>query len=146
MKPAESGGIRPDKRSRAGADAPRQVGLTLWRQIAEALRQEIGGPEYPPGARLPTEAELSARFAVNRHTVRRALEELSHGGLIRVEQGRGTFVAEDVLDYTVGTRTRFAEWIHRHNKDPSGRVLQRREIAADQTIAAALAIRPGARV
>ena len=82
-------------------------------------------PDYPAGARLPTEAELSARFAVNRHTVRRALEELSRGGLIRVEQGRGTFVAEDVLDYTVGPRTRFTEWIHRHNKEPSGRVLQR---------------------
>src|ERR1019366_2608664 len=127
-------------------DTPRQSGLTLWRQIAETLRQEIGGTGYPPGARLPTEAELSARFAVNRHTVRRALEELSRGGLIRVEQGRGTFVAEDVLDYTVGPRTRFTEWIHRHNKEPSGRVLQRREVAADSTIATALGIRAGTRV
>src|ERR1700677_1590127 len=146
MKPTETGGMRPDKRSRAGADAPRQAGLTLWRQIAETLRQEIGGPDYPAGARLPTEAELSARFNVNRHTVRRALEELSHGGLIRVEQGRGSFVTEDVLDYTVGPRTRFSEWIQRHNKEPSGRVLQLREIAADSAIATALGIRAGTRV
>lgn len=142
--------MKPPPASRSAVnlsdDTPRQSGLTLWRQIAETLRQEIGGTGYPPGARLPTEAELSARFAVNRHTVRRALEELSRGGLIRVEQGRGTFVAEDVLDYTVGPRTRFTEWIHRHNKEPSGRVLQRREIAADAMIAAALGIRPGARV
>jgi GntR family transcriptional regulator, phosphonate transport system regulatory protein len=129
-----------------GSDSTRQSGLALWRQISETLRQEIGGPDYPPGARLPTEAELSARFAVNRHTVRRALEELSRGGLIRIEQGRGSFVAEDVLDYAVGPRTRFTEWIHRHNKEPSGRVLQRREIAADTTIATGLGIRPGARV
>jgi GntR family phosphonate transport system transcriptional regulator len=127
-------------------DASRHAGLTLWRRIAETLRQEIGGPDYPPGARLATEADLSARFSVNRHTVRRALEELSRGGLIRVEQGRGTFVAEDVLDYTVGPRTRFTEWIHRHNKEPSGRVLQRREMAADRTVASALKIRPGVRV
>jgi GntR family phosphonate transport system transcriptional regulator len=141
--------VKPARSKEAGTlgdVVPRQPGLTLWRHIAETLRQEIGGDDYPPGARLPTEAELSARFAVNRHTVRRALEELSRGGLIRVEQGRGTFVAEDVLDYTVGTRTRFTEWIHRHNKEPSGRVLQRREIAADATIAAGLGIRPGARV
>jgi GntR family phosphonate transport system transcriptional regulator len=137
--------IRPDEASYPSL-APRQSGLTLWRQISETLRQEIGGADYPPGARLPTEAELSARFNVNRHTVRRALEELSRGGLIRVEQGRGSFVAEDVLDYTVGTRTRFTEWIHRHNKEPSGRVLRRREIAADSTTATALRIRPGARV
>jgi GntR family phosphonate transport system transcriptional regulator len=126
--------------------AARESGLTLWRQIAETLRQEIGGTDYPAGARLPTEAELSARFDVNRHTVRRALEELSRGGLIRIEQGRGSFVAEDVLDYTVGPRTRFTEWIHRHNKEPSGRVLQLREIAADSVIATALGIRAGGRV
>jgi GntR family phosphonate transport system transcriptional regulator len=131
---------------RSPTAATREAGLTLWRQIAETLRQEIGGVDYPAGARLPTEAELSARFSVNRHTVRRALEELSRGGLIRVEQGRGSFVAEDVLDYTVGPRTRFTEWIHRHNKEPSGRVLQLREIAADSTIATGLGIHPGARV
>jgi len=142
MKPARARSVAPNDT----AAVPRQAGLTLWRQIAETLRAEIGGPGFPPGARLPTEAELSARFAVNRHTVRRALEELSRGGLIRVEQGRGTFVAEDVLDYTIGPRTRFTEWIHRHNKEPSGRVLQRREIAADTTIAAALGIRAGGRV
>ena len=139
--------LAPTKFGRAPAtETTRESGLTLWRQISETLRQEIGGAEYPPGARLPTEAELSARFSVNRHTVRRALEELSRGGLVRVEQGRGSFVAEDVLDYTVGPRTRFTEWIHRHNKEPSGRILQRREISADSMIASALGIRAGGRV
>jgi GntR family phosphonate transport system transcriptional regulator len=121
-------------------------GLTLWRRIVETLRREIGGADYPPGARLPTEAAMAARFSVNRHTVRRALEELSRAGLIRVEQGRGTFVAEDVLDYTVGPRTRFTEWIRRHNKEPSGKILRLAEIAADATVAHGLGIRPGGRV
>ena len=74
----------------------RQEGVALWRQIASHLQQDIGAGVHPPGGRLPTEAELSQHFAVNRHTVRRALEELSRGGLVRVEQGRGSFVAEDV--------------------------------------------------
>ena len=79
----------------------RQDGVALWRQIADRLQHEIGAGIYPPGGRLPTEAELSQQFRVNRHTVRRALEELSRGGLVRVEQGRGSFVAEDVLEYAV---------------------------------------------
>lgn len=124
----------------------RQDGVALWRQIANALRQEIGAGGHAPGARLPTEAELSARFGVNRHTVRRAVEELSRGGLVRVEQGRGSFVAEDVIDYTVSSRTRFSEWIRRHNKEPSGRVVQLRELAAEPAIAAGLHIRPGSKV
>jgi GntR family phosphonate transport system transcriptional regulator len=124
----------------------RQDGVALWRQIAGQLQQGISVGTNPPGSRLPTEAELSAHFGVNRHTVRRALEELSRAGLVRIEQGRGTFVTEDVLDYTVEPRTRFSEWIRRHNKEPGGRILQLRETAADSQVAAALGIRSGSRV
>ncbi len=124
----------------------RQDGVALWRQIANRLQQDIATGVRAPGSRLPTEAELSQRFAVNRHTVRRALEELSRGGLVRIEQGRGTFVAEDVLEYTVEPRTRFTEWIRKHNMEPSGKTLQLREIAADSHIANGLGLRTGARV
>ncbi|HET8996654.1 MAG TPA: phosphonate metabolism transcriptional regulator PhnF [Acetobacteraceae bacterium] len=124
----------------------RRDGVALWRQIVGYLQRDIDSGALPPGARLPTEAELSQQFRVNRHTVRRALEELSRGGVVRVEQGRGSFVAEDVLDYAVEPRTRFSEWIRRHNKEPSGRVLQLKETTADSRIAAGLGLRSGARV
>jgi GntR family phosphonate transport system transcriptional regulator len=124
----------------------RQDGISLWRQIAGKLQGDISSGAYRPGARLPTEAELSIQFGVNRHTVRRALEELSRDGLVRVEQGRGSFVAEDVLDYNVEARTRFSEWIRKHNKEPSGIVRQLREIPADQRVAAGLGVRGGSRV
>ncbi len=124
----------------------RQPGLALWRQIAASLQGRIADGTFDPGSQLPTEAELSATFNVNRHTVRRAIEELSRDGLVRVEQGRGTFVAEDVLDYAVEARTRFSEWIRRHNKEPSGQILQLKEVPADTLVANALGIRPGGRV
>jgi GntR family phosphonate transport system transcriptional regulator len=124
----------------------RQDGISLWRQIANQLRADIAAGVNQPGAQLPTEAEMSARFGVNRHTVRRALEELSRDGLVRVEQGRGSFVAEDVLDYAVEARTRFSQWIRKHNREPSGRVLRLQEVAADQRVATGLQIRPGSRV
>jgi GntR family phosphonate transport system transcriptional regulator len=124
----------------------REDGVSLWRQIVRALESEIAAGDHPPGARLPTEAQLAARFAVNRHTVRRALEEMSRNGLVRVEQGRGSFVAEDVLDYTIGPRTRFSEWVRQHNKEPSGRIVDLREAPADAVVAAGLGLRPGARI
>jgi GntR family phosphonate transport system transcriptional regulator len=71
---------------------------------------------------------------------------LSRGGLIRIEQGRGSFVAEDVIDYTVQPRTRFSEWIRRINKEPSGRVLRLTEMAAPAQVAAGLGIRTGGKV
>ena len=63
-----------------------------------------------------------------------------------MEQGRGSFVAEETFDYEVGPRTRFSEWIRRHNKEPVGQVLDLREVAADAGVAAGLGIRPGGRV
>jgi GntR family transcriptional regulator, phosphonate transport system regulatory protein len=124
----------------------RQDGVALWRQIASRIQREIASGESRPGTRLPTEAELSARFGVNRHTVRRALEELSRDGLVRIEQGRGSFIAEDVLDYNVEARTRFSEWIRKHNKEPSGIIRQLREMPADRRVADGLDIRSGSRV
>ena len=124
----------------------RQDGIALWRQIVGRLQSDIAAGALKPGMRLPTEAALSTQFGVNRHTVRRALEELSRDGLVRVEQGRGSFVAEDVLDYTVEARTRFSEWIRKHNKEPSGIIRQLREIPADPRVAAGLGVRGGSRV
>jgi GntR family phosphonate transport system transcriptional regulator len=133
----------------AGLDeAPlaRDAGMALWRQIAGTLEREMAEGLLAPGGKLPTEAQLSARFGVNRHTVRHALDVLARAGLVRIEQGRGSFVAEDVLDYTVGPRVRFSEWIRRHNKEPSGQKLDLREIAADAQVAAGLGLAAGAPV
>jgi GntR family transcriptional regulator, phosphonate transport system regulatory protein len=147
--------IEPDERSmNAPADmdqstiypVDRQDGVALWRQIVGKLQADIASGGLRPGAQLPTEAALSAQFGVNRHTVRRALEELSRDGLVRVERGRGSFVAEDVLDYNIEARTRFSEWIRKHNKEPRGIVRQLREIPADHRVAAGLGLRSGSRV
>lgn len=121
-------------------------GVALWRQIAAALEREVTGGALPPGARLPTEGALAARFGVNRHTLRRAMEALESRGLVRVEQGRGSFVAEDVLDYPLGPRTRFSEIIRAQNRDPQGRMLRLAEVAAEPRVAELLRLRKGARV
>jgi GntR family transcriptional regulator, arabinose operon transcriptional repressor len=44
------------------------------------------------GERLPSEAELCARFKVSRVTVRRALDQIEREGLILRKKGHGTFV------------------------------------------------------
>lgn len=118
----------------------------LWRRIAQTLTNEIGPGGLQPGARLPTEAQLSARFGVNRHTIRRAIEQMSRAGLVRVEQGRGSFVADDVIPYPVQSRTRFSEWIRRQNREPTGQMLHVRDQAASVQVAAGLGVERGSRV
>jgi GntR family transcriptional regulator len=65
-----------------------------YRQIADLLRADIEAGEYPPGSTVPSEPELSARYAVSRPTVNRAISILRSEGLVRVERGRGTIVRE----------------------------------------------------
>ena len=81
----------------------------LWRQIAESIEQDIMQGVLAPGTILPTVLDLAARFSVNRHTVRQALQSLQARGLVSVEQGRGTFVRKPAFDYRLGRRVRFGD-------------------------------------
>jgi GntR family phosphonate transport system transcriptional regulator len=124
----------------------RGSGVTLWRQIAERLSADLLSGALKPGDRLPTELDLASRYAVNRHTVRRAVAALADQGYLRVEQGRGTFVAEHMLDYVLGRRTRFHANLRAQGREPGGRVFGARTERADPTIARELQLKPGARV
>ncbi len=68
----------------------RRVGLID--QAAERFREEVVSGRWPVGEQIPTEAALVSEFGIGRNTVREALQSLVHAGLLRREQGRGTFV------------------------------------------------------
>jgi DNA-binding FadR family transcriptional regulator len=67
--------------------------LSLADDVAGRLQQKIAVGEYAIGEKLPTEPELMAVFGVGRSTIREAVRNLSNAGLVRVQQGLGTFVA-----------------------------------------------------
>ncbi|GAB6036634.1 phosphonate metabolism transcriptional regulator PhnF [Fundidesulfovibrio butyratiphilus] len=121
----------------------RMKGLALWRAIAQALEAEIADGQLPPGGKLPTEHELAARFAVNRHTVRRALTALEEDGLVRVEQGSGWFVRERVIDYSLARRTYFSEILSRQSRIPGHQVTDWGETPAHGPAAQALDLPEG---
>jgi len=122
---------------------PRPYGRTLWERIYETLSGEINAGQYPAGAKLPTEAELSRRFAVNRHTVRRALDALQAEGRIHVRRGAGSFVTQGRIDYRIGPRTRLTRNLAESGLSAGRRLLRVETVAADQRQAEALAIAPG---
>ena len=61
--------------------------------IAETLKQQITEGTYSAGDKLPTEPELMKTFGVGRSSVREAVKLLVNMGVVRVQQGSGTFVA-----------------------------------------------------
>jgi len=118
-------------------------GVALWRQIHAQLEAAISSGRFSPGDRLPSENSLSAEYGVNRHTIRRALSVLDEDGLIRVEQGRGSFVREPVIHYPVSRRTRFSENLSRQRRTPGNILLSAVDAEADPRVAESLGVKPG---
>ena len=77
------------KRSPARVSFARRPQPT-YRKLADQLRNDVLRGVYV-GRRLPTEAELTDRWDVSRHTVRRAFEELVAEGVVFRTRRRGTF-------------------------------------------------------
>jgi GntR family phosphonate transport system transcriptional regulator len=129
------------------AEVERRSGIALWRQIADRVRLGIASGELGGDGRLPPELALAARFGVNRHTVRAAIAALVQEGVLRAEQGRGTFVAaRRKLSYPITTRTRFSTGLEGQVRDRRSMLLSHEVEPAGERVAAALDVAPGAPV
>jgi GntR family phosphonate transport system transcriptional regulator len=118
----------------------------LWREIHAFLRGEIDEGRFRTGDRLPTEKALSARFGVNRHTVRRAVAELTAEGVVSVRRGSGAYVAEGMIDYRLGASVKFSQNILQIGRSPFHRLLSAGIAEPEDRVARLLALRPGGRV
>jgi hypothetical protein len=65
--------------------------LTARNRVVAILTQEILNRRETKTFRMQSESELCVRFAVSRVTIRHALSDLEHRGLIYRKQGTGTF-------------------------------------------------------
>jgi DNA-binding FadR family transcriptional regulator len=67
---------------------------SLADEVASRLRERISLGHYKVNEKLPIESELMKSFGVGRSTIREAIKTLANSGLLRVQQGLGTFVEQ----------------------------------------------------
>lgn len=113
--------------------------LSKYIQIADALRGRISSGEYQENDQLPNEEALCIQFNASRGTVREAIRLLVDEGLLRREQGRGTFVNR-MQRSGMFTLTSFDEEMLRQNRMPSTKLLTAEVIPASAEVAAQLDI------
>jgi GntR family transcriptional regulator len=70
--------------------------LPLWAQIADDLRRRLVDREFED--RFPTDEELTRDYEVSRQTVREAVRHLTQEGLVVRQRGRGSSVAQPILE------------------------------------------------
>lgn len=118
------------------------VRAALWKEIAQTLEGEIARGHFPSSARLPTEAELAARFGVNRHTVRHALAALAERGLVVSRRGAGVFVTGHSTNFPLGRRVRFHQAITAQGQTPAREITRIETRPCDVEEAAVLGLAP----
>lgn len=79
----------------------RRLAPPLWAQVMNNLQANVIAP-LPRGEAIPSEGELQARYGVSRVVIRRAVDELCRLGVLRKEQGRGTFVSHTPVEDVIG--------------------------------------------
>ena len=120
--------------------------LAPYARVKQSLKDGLAAGRWPAGALMPSEAELVAQFGVSRMTVNRALRELQAEGLVRREQGVGTFAAQlHRVASTLTIRDLHEEIEARGHQHHAVVQLQRSE-KAPAALAEQLSLAPGAKV
>jgi DNA-binding GntR family transcriptional regulator len=68
--------------------------VPLYRQLADALREQIDGGEIPVHRPIPSKKTLVQQYGVAPGTVERALDVLKAEGLLESVQGKGLYVTD----------------------------------------------------
>ena len=117
-----------------------------YTRVKQFLKDGLASGRWPPGALMPSEAELVALFGVSRMTVNRALRELQSEGLVQRTQGVGTFAAPlHRLASPLAIRDLHEEIVAR-GQQHSADVHLAREERAPAALAERLGLKTGARV
>lgn len=68
---------------------------SLAEEVAEQIKAYVQSGHYVANQKLPTEPELMKQYGVGRSTIREAVRMLANAGLLRVQQGVGTFIEQN---------------------------------------------------
>jgi GntR family transcriptional regulator len=115
-------------------------------QLAEILHARIMNGELRPGDRIPSESELSKQYGLSRMTVRRSISSLVEKGLLRSEQGRGTFVMNPKVEGGVFVIPDFHEEMRNQGMASNAKLLKVKVVSAGKQQAEKMEIRKGKRV
>jgi GntR family transcriptional regulator len=118
----------------------------LYIQIQDDLYEQVRTGAFLPGARVPSEIDLVGRYSVSRMTARRALDELVNRGVLFRRQGKGTFVADDVVVYGLSTMLSFSGTLRANGYQVDTHVLHQDIVPAPPFVSSKLKLDPESNV
>lgn len=130
-------------------DEPLRDTRTLVIQLRDRIADLIREEGLKPGDKLPTEAQLTARFKISRPALREALKLLEQDDIIYVEHGRGRFVSAFSavqVDRPITVFESVTDMARHYGYRPTNKVLSIAEELPDETTRTQLQLDEGERV
>jgi len=84
-----------DKEKNKNKIINKDISLPLYVQVAHYFRDKIKEGSFKPNSVIPSELEIAKDFNISRATVRQAILELVHEGILVRVAGKGTYVSPD---------------------------------------------------
>lgn len=121
--------------------------VPIYLQLADWMRSQILGEQWPRGHQLIAEEDLVTLWGVSRGTIRKAIEKLVEEGLLVRVHGRGTFVSSQLVEQPLAEELiTFSEDLIARGIDFQTHVLQQDYIDPTARIANVLQMPPDERV
>lgn len=107
--------------------------VPIYIQIEEFIKKNIEQGLYLSGQPLPTERELTELLGVSRMTVRQAISNLVHEGVLYRIKSKGAYVSKQVIEKKIEIES-FSEDMKKRGLVPSSKMLCFEEIIPDEDI------------
>lgn len=118
----------------------RESTVPLYEQVKRHLLRGIADGSLAAGQRVPSERRLVDDLGVSRITVRKALGDLVHDGVLLAVPAKGFYVGPASEPHELHALRSFSEDARRHGQEPGARVLEARLAPADHPIAERLGV------
>lgn len=121
------------------------ITIPLYEQLYDAIMEKIKSGEYPVGAMIPSEAQLSKMYGISRVTVRSGIQRLCNDHILEKKHGKGTFVTLPVYMDTISEEGSFTKSCLKMGKKPSTKVISKGMAMTDAWVSSHLGIEEGER-
>lgn len=115
--------------------------VPLYQQLRDRLRAKLteGWPRERP---IPSERQIMQITGLSRMTVRQAIAELVHEGMLRRDHGRGTFVADSRITRLLTGHSSFRDVVQKRGGLATTTVVRQRVVPANAAQATLLQVEP----
>ena len=113
-------------------DIDRNDPVPLHYQLKNMLKEAIKAGKWEMGELFPTDKDLMQQHSLSSTTVRRAISELVHEGLLERKPGKGTFVRQTPIEETLGRLSGFFEEMSRQGFTPSAELVSTASVTISQ--------------